>query len=143
MSWVLTQAISEPAREKIDQSLQERESRNVLNTRTRNLESKRGTPICASKLCNSVMRIPIPSRLPSAAPPWEAQMLCWLAFGEHEAGWLDPCSPNTSWTRFWQYSVTLLHVYVVTLLRGAFATVLLCYWRGGGVAALLRCWIDF
>ena len=22
---------------------------------------------------------------PSAAPPWEAQMLCWLAFGEHEA----------------------------------------------------------
>ena len=22
---------------------------------------------------------------PSAAPLWEAQMLCWLAFGEHEA----------------------------------------------------------
>ena len=22
---------------------------------------------------------------PSAAPPWEAQMLCWLAFGDHEA----------------------------------------------------------
>ena len=22
---------------------------------------------------------------PSAALPWEAQMLCWLAFGEHEA----------------------------------------------------------
>ena len=22
---------------------------------------------------------------PSAAPPWEAQMLCWLAIGEHEA----------------------------------------------------------
>ena len=21
----------------------------------------------------------------SAAPPWEAQMLCWLTFGEHEA----------------------------------------------------------
>ena len=32
----------------------------------------------------------IPSRVlpvgpPSAAPPWEAQMLCWLAFGDHEA----------------------------------------------------------
>ena len=22
---------------------------------------------------------------PSAAPLWEAQMLCWLAFGDHEA----------------------------------------------------------
>ena len=22
---------------------------------------------------------------PSAAPPWEAQMFCWLAFGDHEA----------------------------------------------------------
>ena len=30
-------------------------------------------------------RYPTDSRdIPSAAPPWEAQMLCWLTFGEHE-----------------------------------------------------------
>ena len=27
----------------------------------------------------------LPVRSPSAAPLWEAQMLCWLTFGEHEA----------------------------------------------------------
>ena len=26
----------------------------------------------------------LPVGPPSAAPPWEAQMLCWLAFGDHE-----------------------------------------------------------
>ena len=32
---------------------------------------------------NSIANLPVAP--PSAAPPWEAQMLCWLAFGEHEA----------------------------------------------------------
>ena len=39
------------------------------------------------------------------------------------------------------YITTLLHCYFVTLLLCYFATLLLCCWRGGGVAALLRCWI--
>ena len=37
--------------------------------------------------------------------------------------------------------VTLKHCYFETLVLCYFATLLLCSWRGGGVAALLRCWI--
>ena len=37
------------------------------------------------------------------------------------------------------YITRLLHCYFVTLLLCNFATFLLCCWRGGGVAALLRC----
>ena len=39
------------------------------------------------------------------------------------------------------YITTLLHCHFVTLLLCYFATLLLWSWRGGGVAALLRCWI--
>ena len=41
------------------------------------------------------------------------------------------------------YIVTLLLSYIVTLLHCYLIAFLLCSWRGGGVAALLRCWIQF
>ena len=39
------------------------------------------------------------------------------------------------------YLATLLHCYLVTLLHCYLIAFLLCSWRGGGVAALLHCWI--